>query len=388
MTLLDMAIALLVISLLLTPSIYAYNIWRIDKDENLTDNNIRGLEQAISEFYFENGRYPCPANIALPTTDPNFGIEDCPGPATAAPVLQGGVPIKTLRIPPILALDGWSQRMMYAVTQAQSNLNIPGFNFNPSGGMIRVSGFHEEEDPVTFESVCKNTPPTAPYANYPNYPDGFYATPGSAISPGAHYVLLSMGQSGVGARTAEGNLIQACPTGGSAPLDSRNCDGDDNFWMRICSYNANSGTNHYDDMLHMVNEPPPRIWTPSAAAGGDNDTVTSSQFIGIGTPNPKVTLDVVGNIKTDSGNTHSDTFCDNTAYEWGGVSYAWICFNPTLITGNDPNMTCPSTNAMKGIYYNQANCTVSYIPARQSFCLANQLMVGITETGQAVCQEL
>ena len=384
MTLLDMAIALLVISILMAPTLYTYNRWRLNEITNVTEENVElSVKQAIDEFFFSEGRYPCPSNITLPPDDPLYGVENCPAQGTPPfnlDVLQGGVPFATLKIPSSMALDGWSNRLLYAVTQVQANPNIPGntpnFNFPANGGRIRVSGVPQEIDPVTNVRVCD-----------------FGAGTNGAYGTANHYVTMSYGEQAMGAYNAEGRLVQACPAGGTS-ADTENCDGDTDFWHQTCSHNTAAGAGAFDDFLYVGAQMPTDTWMTSK--GNDEDIITSDQFVGIGKITPGVTLDVTGNIRVEAtgeegknGQVRSDRLCNNNAYVWGGNSYAMTCFSPSLIAGNDPNMRCAAeATAMSGVAYNRANCTATYIPQRQSACPANQLVTGITSTGQVICSAL
>ncbi len=109
-------------------------------------------DTAMGRFALQNGRYPCPADPALPEENPNAGVEYCqynamaainaaivPGPAGAPAtcnagggfcrslgtngatddgnsILYGSIPYTTLGLP--AQYDGWNKKFGYAVTEA------------------------------------------------------------------------------------------------------------------------------------------------------------------------------------------------------------------------------------------------------------------------------
>ena len=388
MTLLDISIMLMVIGLIMGPMMHTYKIYQEDKVFNNTQAAVADAQTALNEFYFVNGRYPCPANLTLGPTDANYGVESCPAGTGTDPegVLEGGVPFATLKVPVDYALDGFKNKLLYAVTQSQSDNNPVGpFFFNKLGGRITITGYREIEHPTTGEDVCQfvATNNSNVYPN-PLLPDG--VTPNAM--GGGHFTLISFGESAIGAYTAEGNLVEACAAPADATLETENCDGDAEFFNDLCAGGAVLDDTFYDDYILYTEEIPAKIWTQSPIA--TNDTVSKAgKYIGIGTNDPEVDLDVVGNIKAVSdtsdkkGNAQAIDICtsDLNVSQGDGTT----CFRASQITGTDPNMRCDNTNGMTGISGNHANCNIVYVLGAGKSCATGQLMTGFNSDGTPIC---
>jgi hypothetical protein len=63
------------LGLILVPLISQYNRWKIDKERGLTSQHYTAIDKAIEDFYFEKGRYPCPALPTLGPGDAAYGQE-------------------------------------------------------------------------------------------------------------------------------------------------------------------------------------------------------------------------------------------------------------------------------------------------------------------------
>jgi len=120
-----------------------------------TVNKLDAIEQALMAFRVANNRLPCPADIALPSSDTNFGVEsvnpgDCTdgGVATydgngnrptvvvgvptanyksvaahTSKIVEGTVPVVALNLPSEYMYDGWKHHIAYAVNAAATGIN-------------------------------------------------------------------------------------------------------------------------------------------------------------------------------------------------------------------------------------------------------------------------
>ena len=375
-TLIDVAIALMVIGLLTAPLIAQYNDYQHRAEASNMNGNFNSANDAIRQFYFENNRYPCPADPTLNVTDANYGEENCTGaaPIIAAPATDvdgiagidniwiGALPFKALRMTPKEALDPWNNKINYAISDllAVPTLNNPIAVFNPGYGMVTI---RREESVIA--DICDGVP---------------------VVVPNIHYALYSNGRDSIGAYNAEGIQGQACPAAG-ATLDEENCNNDIIFRAPTCRVSNVAGANHYDDWFYGGNmqpemtQSPTKMWTPGT---NPTDSGTDVGYIGLANNNPQSELDVIGNIRaendatdpTKSGQAHASDYCDTT----GGN-----CFQPNVIAGNDPTMRCTNSQGMAGIGSNQARCTdvLTSVPAHS--CPSGQYISGISPAGVVTC---
>ena len=371
-TLIDLAVIMMVLGLLLTPAIQAYRLWHSQQKRVITQERLNDIEEAVRNFYFENNRYPCPANPDLSPDDATFGEEalggsgDCTGLPVNSGTVQGAVPFQALRLPVNKSLDGWANKMVYVVTQDLAN---PLTAFNPGAGAITVNEYAIVSDPVTGEDICPNTA----------------AAPNNS-STDVHYTLFSTGETGVGAVNIGGELVETCPTGAGAGREVENCDGDTVFTSNICLASNAVGENFYDDIMIFdpvtKNIAPSKLW--ETASGNNSNMGSVIPYIGIGIEDPETEIDVMGNIKaenmdlddpTKNGNSYAQHYCNGDARN---------CFTADIIAGNDPMMDC-GNKIMTGIGSNRAKCKLTYISKVRGRCRSGQYMVGIDARGRIQC---
>lgn len=379
-TLIDMAVFLVVIGLLAVPLVKQIDLWQITQASNVTDQSISIVEKAISDFYYNNNRYPCPSDINLPRTDPNYGKEDvtgiCASTATSGGVKHGGVPFVDLLIPESASLDGYKNRLDYAVSDPLRE------EFDSDEGAITLNSMD-----MAPNRECRTT---------------VNAT--SAPLTEVYYVIVSHGPNGVGSVPRDGGDRSDCPTLGST-REAVNCTANTTAFLdEYCAASDIRGATLYDDVVFERHAPHNRIWVNSAEPTSVKDIVTKEPKVGINTNNPfPVTrsplgalvdpgpsgLDVVGNIRTEDdgvvdpdgneGTVNADTMCD-----FNGAN----CFNPSDIGGAKPYMKCdeqPGTG-MTGIIASRATCTNNtYNSGAARTCPAGQSVTGFDSAGVAIC---
>lgn len=334
MTLVDVAVSLMLIGIIMTPLLYAYTKYRKDQAMNRTSFNLSGIQQAISDFYFQNNRYPCPALITALPDSANYGSEDCAGTNAAANIKVGSVPFKSLKLPASRSLDGWQSRITYVVTSAQTIAPM-----NPIGGAITVRQRNVTVVPGPPSTLsCLSTLKTWYNAN-------------------GHVLLISHGPDMSGAYTAAGVQSQACPPGGPgvAPADAENCDYMTNatFLDDYCAAGDSPGSGYYDDIVTTWASAPQKIWT-ALPTDPVNDIHTKLN-VGINSDVPAIEmLEVTGNIKAESdpldpvnkpGHIHGTNICkaDGTG-----------CMAPATIAGAG-TLSCSS--GAEGVSNNMMKCT-------------------------------
>lgn len=387
MTLIDMAIFMVVLGLLAVPLIQSYNNYIVQKARSTTESNMLKLDKAIADFYFANGRYPCPSDITLVPTNLNYGHEDQANcmlqPVAAGTTHGGGVPFIDLNVPEATSLDGWNNRIAYTVTDTLRATPWPGAT---PPGAITINGTPLVTHPVTFETVC-GAPVVGLFAN-------------------VHYLFVSYGPDGAGATSKDGVPVAACPVAGVFGSERENCNqpaNDTVFYYDKCGVNANAGNAYYDDMVSpaIATGPPNRTWVYSTA--NTSNIVTGASNVGINNPAPAFGIDAMGNIRAGNpnpgpypaglaGNLVTDQICDGNGQN---------CFNPVSIGGIDPLMDCrgqPNGTAMAGIWDPtpadpagdptpdaSPNCG-TFLPTITGSCPVGQFVYGFDATGNVRCQ--
>ncbi len=319
-SLIEAAIALIVIGLLSYPLMHLYTI-EIEQ-KKIFDNiaKFNEISDKINSFVSREGRYPIPSSLVASFSDADYGEEaagvspTCVGwPGNSAVngtcisaannIIIGAVPFKALGITPDNSYDLWSNKILYAVPQAQATAYVSG------NGNITAQGFDAANNLVTL------------------YND-------------VDIILISHGEAMNGAYTREGMLISSCP---NAPVtvDAENCDMDDIFTLKtnettfpeVGSTSHINGVGFYDDLTFYQRNIPVDLWMRSL----DNSdyALTFSTRIGIGTPDPQVKIHVLGDIRAN--NIQSDSVC----------KISGACFDPDIIAGVEPNMDC-GNNGLSG----------------------------------------
>lgn len=132
-SLIEMAVLLIIFGSILAMSFTLGSAW-MDKEEfKATQLNIKTIEDAMDRYRRLTDRFPCPANLTLPTTDANYGFEaanagTCTGGtpfanASGAGVVYGAIPTKTLNIGDNLMLDNWGNRLVYYIDTEMTQEN-------------------------------------------------------------------------------------------------------------------------------------------------------------------------------------------------------------------------------------------------------------------------
>ncbi|MBS0235738.1 MAG: hypothetical protein JSS50_00185 [Proteobacteria bacterium] len=171
--------------------------------QQILDQKLSKIAQAIDVFVGEQGRLPCPASPNIATGDASFGIEsrdattrECNAAGIMANTTSGNikymgaVPGKTLGLNELDVVDPWGNKIEYAVSYAfyKSKAESPGNNFYNTNGALQVQ-------------------------------DGV----GNTLEPVAGYILISRGQNQLGAWPATGATQIQLPANGNLERYNLGC---------------------------------------------------------------------------------------------------------------------------------------------------------------------
>ena len=219
-SLIEMAVVLLIVALLLGGLIPTVTSQIEQKNRTDTRKQLDDIQQALIGFAVMNARLPCPASptsngqesFCTTTTPGNCGAEIIP-PAIlpthgrCARPYDGFVPAATLGITPVdssgYALDGWNNRIRYAVSTISSS-NV--FTFTATPSVMSTVGISNLNGDLF---VCASSPnPATPSQSMTGSPWCGTATSLTSTAPA---VIYSTGNNGVYGGNSADELANANP---------------------------------------------------------------------------------------------------------------------------------------------------------------------------------
>lgn len=211
-SLVELSIVVAIISVVATLGLEAAANFVNRSANSASRERLKVVDEATAAFFKIYGRLPCPANKTLPPENANYGIEDCTiavisGTSVGGGVMAGAVPFRTINLPVIYSLDGFSSKFNYAVTRNQTSAGLGATQF---GNSANVAGI--EVRTGVLEQPCA-TSKCQVLAN-------------PASNSGAAYFIFSSGADQRGAVSARGVALKECanPAANSDPrVDSQNC---------------------------------------------------------------------------------------------------------------------------------------------------------------------
>ncbi len=359
-TLIELAAVLIVVGVLLGSALGAYNVYLKQTSIRDTNLNIKIVGSALTDFLGRNGRYPCPAPLTFDRNNPGYGREDCttaltPGacangicgqtaPRAPNPAVRvGAVPFRALNLREEDALDGYYDRLVYAVTEPQTSTAT----YTVRGGAIEI--------------VDGATPPKSILGAF-----------------GADFVVLSHGPDGAGATRANGSQSQPCPAGMTQTI---NCDFNANATYRYNAVSTSGTATQFDDSLTYFARGEQTPWSLTANANDDmfNKNMIPGKIGIMIDPVPNDTdikAQVIGNVRARTNLVTQDlcqTDDSSTCTKAGAIGGA-------LGSGGDDVQCLNPGEFMYGIADDQAECG-----PWKTQC-ASGMMTGIDADGYAICE--
>lgn len=401
-SLIEVCIALIIIGLILTPLFQYWNALAIKAKIENTTSNLRVTRAALEKFVLKNGHYPIPASPGLALNDANYGLpqaeaslvpclpnvtqacriaavtpslRDDDGNSAPDEVFIGSVPFQTLGITERNAIDGYGNKLLYVVSQTQTN---PA-TYDDEFGIISLR--------YNDDTALPNSDSTI------------------------DVLLLSHGEDGRGAFSING--VQPHPCGDPDQVrDYQNCQNTSVFDSGIDIIdsfgNTRSGKSRGNSVLawmdhyEVLRTPLIDEWAELANTENMHNRNLSSVRIGVVSNDETIGVDVDGDVRTRSSDiTNPDGLFTNDICMFGTNNCATVGFIGTdtapaapvnnLPASDTDGIRCPNGVAMIGIAGGNQVCQSSAMrvtpPANIVYsCPAAQpIAKGITAAGVIQC---
>lgn len=448
-TLIELAIVLTVVGLLLAGAGTAYALYIKNKAITETATNTNLMIDAISNYFIQNGRYPCPARLDAKRTDADYGLPanldaNCAD-DTSIPVgtCSGGICIEESA----RTIDTWdilscatepgvcnftgTRKVRYGLSNAAPPVTregtftssvvcdhtvTPAFLPDPNVGSTKYcyttsssftprvrrgavpfrllnkqepmayDGYHNKIEYVVTENLTKVT-------TYNKNNGGIsivdtQPTPRSVIkdADSIHYIVVSHGEDGVGGYSNQGMQALPCTTG----KDAQNCNTSLTNPKAIYATGQIAdaiGADHFDDIVKYSSSVETPLWIVADTAGTDIKDAGLAPQIGIGSQSGYAASDPPS-LDIVTNLRASARIYTPSVCKWGSTTN---CFPPERVGGVDPEMDCK--NPLKSNYdvtkpYMQGifNGKAVCTNTSEVKCLiAGQVLKGITVTGNIIC---
>lgn len=429
-SLVELSIVLMIVGLLGASILETYRGYLRTKVANDTGLHRNLVTQALVNFVTNYGRLPCPADPTIAPGATGAGQEVCTAsggvlqvdgqrktsaspawggynpvtgdplpvaPINGDPILLGSVPWVALGIGVRDTLDGWGNRMTYAVSRYMTQ----AAKFNYDNGVVDIQQLQRTETPPGSGAFTDSIVPILNKVS--SCPVGTHATciAGAPVTQrrGAFlYVLVSHGRDGKGAYNYSGRRPVACAA--NSGRDEENCDDDRSFMdadpkthIYTTVHTTPAATDAYfdDAFTTYTLARSSDKWAYQSTTSMYNKTKAR---VGIGVTVPGAELDVGGNIATD--NFLANEFCTPefddpmTAPNPDKPAY---CITAKMFDGPDGSVYgsgravgCPES-LMRGIKNGSADCEVStdLTAVTSGTCTPGSFVIGINATGGLVC---
>lgn len=388
-TLVEMALVILISGVLMGSALKLYHQHVKEEKYRVTYDHVDLTRQAVSAFYSERGRYPCPADPTLGPGNVNYGLENCrPGsvipdisdpcnlgsvPAGLEcaestsrdadkdgnddPVLIGVVPFRTLAQQDLItgfreyqSIDGFEMRLTYAVSELMTDQAF--LVSNPANIALGAIDVRDENNRSVVEPERS-----------------------------AHFIVFSHGENKQGAYSVDGERFDNCRlivVTGSPPepteyipppgsnlgdpldieVDKENCDDNDALFRKTL-LSKTQDDNYSDDILFFGTSNITNIWLGSRNAPVGESWIynTNLENVGIGIDDPQATLHVNGEVRTQDKFEAQEGYCPKSAMPNPSTpGYEPDCLDPAAIDGDLANMKCGPGEAATGIHNNSLVC--------------------------------
>lgn len=422
-TLIEVSVVMIIAGLLMVAGMSLFSIYSKGQKRDGTYENMDKFNNALGAFYSAQKRYPCPADPALPESNPLAGVENCIALTAVGSnsggiwkvagrdadnnsipdnVLIGSIPYKTLRLGP--------EDLNPYDTTVQDDIAICNSAFlaaapippqcgvtlavkEPRGKIQDTMSAADTLDAwgnrITYAITEKLTKNTAGSFDVSYGAITVQTESGAQLSDPAGSVmwaLISHGDDNNGGYNSYGNMVNAC---GTISVDIENCDNDSDFINGIIAMVP--GATYFDDILYYSVSRLSSLWTNASDSGsipsGSNAAldVTNRNIgnVGVGVAAPSERLEVANKIKAN--NFMAVQTCDST----GANCFDHGKFGVGHPTGAlCPPATPPNISVMTAIVGGNVVCVdvpMAPVVAGQSCTTPGESMVGVNNLGFILC---
>jgi type II secretory pathway pseudopilin PulG len=398
----ELAFALGLAGLLLAAALQAWRIQKPRQLQALLTARQEAVQEAMEEFFLRHHRYPCPADPALPESDPDAGREGSCAMAAVIPasacgrvfpakgggvcrvvgqrdtdgalggdgkdsVVTGALPFEALGMSPADTYDAWSNKLAYAVTLRLT-----------SSSTVQP----EQQGTIALRDA-------EGFAMTARWIEGYIVRP---PSDNYGFVVWSYGSGRRGGYTSQGVQAQGCGAGGPA-RDDENCDADSIFLFEPVDTTARrlgkgfrahvGGAEFFDS--HLIAYSRQLRADPGWKSDLDRKSVQNSAgFVGIGLQAPQSALHVSDPDPMMNAVRATETAAMRYCDEDGGS-----CFMGDAISGARM-LGCGEGAAVAGFEAGSLSCPrllpPASITADGACTVQGEYMKGIDAiTGEIVC---
>ena len=126
---LELSVVIIIVGILSFIFVSNYAVYKDIVSEIVTKNRIKDIRRALVNYAKINGRLPCPSDITVSYKNTTYGDENISSNECVDSISNnnnvaiGGVPYKVLKLNKVVSLDGWSDKIMYAIGKQIGNKN-------------------------------------------------------------------------------------------------------------------------------------------------------------------------------------------------------------------------------------------------------------------------
>jgi prepilin-type N-terminal cleavage/methylation domain-containing protein len=268
-TLIELVVVLCIVAILLAMATKIGGGLQAAALRSGTDKKLTELDSAIANFVMVNRRLPCPADGALPSSDPLAGREKRTAGTCDNNQARGVAPWVTLGVPEFEATDAYGNRITYRVAPALVGDEAMNFTACDPAGAAGLDGATSSGcKPCTSGAV--GAPASCTLSSLAFAGKGLeirkvgmgagdvIASPAS--STGAAYLLMSHGENHGGAYGPSGAVQGATEPNGGAEDQNAATNALQAFYVD----DSTTATPHFDDL--MVRQPVIGLATRAALA--------------------------------------------------------------------------------------------------------------------------
>ena len=126
-SLIELSIVMVIVATVATLGLEGAATFLENSAEDVTQERIKVIDEALVKFYKVNGRLPCPGGRTVSVVDASsmggYGLEYCNSAIaiSSTSLRQGMIPVRTLNLPLEYAIDGYGSKFNYIVTTGMTN---------------------------------------------------------------------------------------------------------------------------------------------------------------------------------------------------------------------------------------------------------------------------